>query len=116
VQARGNGIPLIVTGNGGCFMNDPKFQCCICFGHFSGYGNNPDPVCDDKTERCCDKCDVKFVQAARSGCRPDEVYEVGERILEEFLALLQKLHGALLQAGDLRNADLVNKSIQRLSA
>lgn len=55
----------------------PTFTCCLCGGHFIGYGNNPDGAVyrNDKGEivmpefkeddRCCDDCDNKYVIAGR---------------------------------------------------
>ena len=41
----------------------PKaMKCCLCRRLFIGYGNNANPVMDD---RCCDECDTGVVRTAR---------------------------------------------------
>lgn len=41
----------------------PKpMTCCLCRRCFIGYGNNANPVMDD---RCCDECDLAVVRTAR---------------------------------------------------
>ena len=37
--------------------------CCICGKEFTGFGNNPDPVC--KEGRCCDECNATVVVTTR---------------------------------------------------
>lgn len=37
--------------------------CCICGKEFTGFGNNPDPVC--KEGRCCDECNSTVVVPTR---------------------------------------------------
>ena len=37
--------------------------CCICGKEFTGYGNNPYPVCEDG--ECCDKCNEEKVLPIR---------------------------------------------------
>lgn len=36
--------------------------CCICRRHYTGFGNNAEPV---KRGRCCDDCNVAIVIPAR---------------------------------------------------
>lgn len=38
-------------------------KCCICGKTIIGYGHNPDPV--EKSGRCCDDCNLRYVVAAR---------------------------------------------------
>ena len=42
-------------------------RCSICGQDFSGYGNNPYPLCakDDYESRCCDDCNAIYVIPAR---------------------------------------------------
>ena len=39
--------------------------CCLCGGDAGMYGNNPDPLADGKTHKCCDECNFKRVIPAR---------------------------------------------------
>lgn len=39
--------------------------CCICGKKFIGIGNNPFPINNDKNARCCNKCNVVYVNVAR---------------------------------------------------
>lgn len=41
------------------------YTCCICGQVFTGYGNNPWPVNDDKGAECCNRCNVDVVIQAR---------------------------------------------------
>ena len=47
--------------------NDVERECNICKKAFSGFGNNPYPLCDkeDLTSRCCDECNFCCVIPAR---------------------------------------------------
>lgn len=36
----------------------PEFTCSICGGHFTGHGNNAQPINDG---RCCSDCDATVV-------------------------------------------------------
>ena len=49
-----------------------KLICNICGCTFSGYGNNPYPLCDinDFESRCCDECNSQYVI-------PSRIYELG---------------------------------------
>ena len=44
-----------------------SMRCCICGQDFSGYGNNPYPLChkDDYESRCCNDCDMIVINARR---------------------------------------------------
>ena len=37
------------------------YDCCLCAGHFRGYGNNPWPL--KSKGRCCDACNTLVVCA-----------------------------------------------------
>ncbi len=39
------------------------WECVICYEHFTGFGNNPDPVKSDGD--CCDACNTNHVIPAR---------------------------------------------------
>lgn len=39
-------------------------KCSLCTGTYVNYGNNPEPL-KEFHERCCDKCDMKYVIPAR---------------------------------------------------
>lgn len=39
--------------------------CCICGKKFKGEGHNPDPVKPFDAGRCCDYCNVVYVNMAR---------------------------------------------------
>lgn len=43
-------------------MNDDTnfFTCSICFKHFTGFGNNAEPINDG---RCCDECNGMVIMA-----------------------------------------------------
>jgi hypothetical protein len=41
------------------------WRCVICHEHFTGWGNNPDPV--KKYGECCDSCNTNAVIPARLG-------------------------------------------------
>ena len=44
--------------------NNPVwYECVLCHGDFSGYGNNPDPLATDGL--CCDTCNFTMVFRAR---------------------------------------------------
>ena len=44
--------------------NNPVwYECVLCHGDFSGYGNNPDPLATDGM--CCDTCNFTKVFSAR---------------------------------------------------
>ena len=38
-----------------------KRVCCICGSEFMGMGNNPAPVREGKTNRCCNDCNYNVV-------------------------------------------------------
>ena len=42
-----------------------KYKCCICGRKVLGYGNNPYPIVDDETSRCCDMCNELYVIPTR---------------------------------------------------
>jgi len=42
-----------------------SYICCFCRGDFNDYGNNPEPIKDMRTGRCCDTCNYKLVILAR---------------------------------------------------
>ena len=58
-------------------MKEQVFECCICHGLFTGFGNNPDgamwkdengKIVDPKfkmTDRCCNDCDGRYVIPGR---------------------------------------------------
>ena len=47
-------------------MTLPAYKiCCICNKPFTGYGNNPYPVCKDQEATCCDECNLNKVIPAR---------------------------------------------------
>ena len=45
--------------------------CCICYGKFYGFDNNPEPIKPDLRDKyvwadgCCDKCNYSVVLEAR---------------------------------------------------
>ena len=41
------------------------YTCCICGETFTGWGNNPWPVCNGEEDRCCDACNEEKVIPAR---------------------------------------------------
>lgn len=46
-------------------MSNQEYVCCICGEKFTGWGNNPYPVVEDETARCCDMCNQMRVLPAR---------------------------------------------------
>lgn len=44
-----------------------KKKCCLCGETYNGYGNNPAPLSDNDTDRCCDECNLTKVIPARLG-------------------------------------------------
>lgn len=42
-----------------------KFKCCICGEEFTGFGNNPWPLCErnDFDSRCCNECNELVITA-----------------------------------------------------
>lgn len=40
-------------------------NCSICSNTFEGFGNNPWPFDQNKEDRCCDDCNIRFVIPAR---------------------------------------------------
>lgn len=44
-----------------------EYVCVTCGGRFRGWGNNPDPIVDTTTRRCCDACNSRYVIPARLG-------------------------------------------------
>lgn len=46
-------------------MKEQTYVCCICHKKFKGYGNNPAPVDNDLSHRCCDGCNDSIVIPAR---------------------------------------------------
>jgi hypothetical protein len=40
-----------------------RYTCCICEDICTGWGNNPEPLMDDRngTVECCDKCNDKVI-------------------------------------------------------
>jgi hypothetical protein len=55
-----------VTGSeeGSEQWGDEVWKCVLCKQHFTGYGNNPDPLAQGKGE-CCDICNTNQVIPAR---------------------------------------------------
>ena len=55
-----------VTGSeeGSEQWGDEVWKCVLCKEHFTGYGNNPDPLAMGKGE-CCDVCNTNQVIPAR---------------------------------------------------
>ena len=55
-----------VTGSteGSEQWGDEVWECVLCKHHFTGYGNNPDPLAMGKGE-CCDVCNTNQVIPAR---------------------------------------------------
>jgi hypothetical protein len=55
-----------VTGSeeGSEQWGDEVWECVLCKHHFTGYGNNPDPLAMGKGE-CCDACNTNQVIPAR---------------------------------------------------
>ena len=55
-----------VTGSeeGSEQWGDEVWKCVLCKEHFTGYGNNPDPLAQGKGE-CCDVCNTNQVIPAR---------------------------------------------------
>ena len=55
-----------VTGSeeGSEQWGDEVWECVLCKQHFTGYGNNPDPLAHGKGE-CCDVCNTNQVIPAR---------------------------------------------------
>ena len=35
--------------------------CCLCSGLYEGWGNNPEPLADFGTQRCCNRCNTTKV-------------------------------------------------------
>lgn len=46
-------------------LSDRKFTCCLCGTDWIGWGNNPDPLGDVHTDKCCDFCNQSKVIPAR---------------------------------------------------
>lgn len=46
-------------------MSEMEYVCCICGKKFTGWGNNPWPVIEDDSARCCDDCNAEIVVPAR---------------------------------------------------
>lgn len=40
-------------------------RCNLCRCEIVGYGNNPAPLAEGDSDRCCDSCDGKYVIPAR---------------------------------------------------
>ena len=38
-------------------------KCCICCKDINGHGHNPWPLNKDNNTKCCDKCNVKVLEA-----------------------------------------------------
>lgn len=66
-----------------------KFKCCICGEYYSGYGNNPYPLCneDDYDSCCCDNCNNLVIKA-----RLDilTTHRSSEQVRNEYLAKYKK--------------------------
>ena len=60
----------------------PKFTCCICHKEFTGYGNDPFPICspNDNESRCCNDCDNLVTSARLSLHETDEYIRRDEEI------------------------------------
>lgn len=48
-------------------LTERQFKCCLCGSEWIGWGNNPDPLGDVHTDRCCDFCNQSKVDPARLG-------------------------------------------------
>lgn len=42
-----------------------KYTCCFCGKGFTGWGNDPWPVKDNRDNLCCDTCNMEVVIPAR---------------------------------------------------
>ena len=48
------------------FGSNPKnYTCCICKHEFNDYGNNPQPISQNRKDRCCNKCNETIVRSER---------------------------------------------------
>lgn len=74
--------------------------CCICGKPYGMFGNNPEPLCDDKdyTSRCCNDCDRKYVLTARiikdffeeNGSKTGDLFPTIAKLLSQSLRNLNK--------------------------
>lgn len=60
-------------------------KCCICGKEFNGYGNNPYPLTNNKEDRCCDACDLKYVVIARLVNRRDGKETINYKNAPDFI-------------------------------
>lgn len=42
-----------------------EMKCCICGREIKGWGNNPWPVNNNESAKCCDECNGQVVIPAR---------------------------------------------------
>lgn len=61
--------------------------CCLCGQQFHRFGNNPDPLGDPNTERCCSDCNAMYVIPVRMG-HPINPDTAEEKIVRRYLKLL----------------------------
>ena len=46
-------------------VSDRTFTCCLCGHAWQGFGNNPAPLGDVETDRCCGPCNATKVIPTR---------------------------------------------------
>lgn len=51
-----------------------KNFCCICGKRIVGCGHNPHPIVKEEGYRCCDKCNIKVIEA-----RIKQLHKEGEQ-------------------------------------
>jgi hypothetical protein len=71
--------------------------CVICKLQCENvYGNNPSPMVNDSTSKCCDKCNRSIVIPSRImyAMKPDEFEKIqkNEKKKKQFIRYLKKLH------------------------
>ena len=70
--------------------------CVICGEHYSGYGNNAEPIADGK---CCDDCNLKYVIPARFEALRDG--KLHEDFSDEQIETIESIDGIkVLKDGD----------------
>lgn len=57
-----SGAKKHTAANGRLSRKNGARVCCICRRHYTGFGNNAEPV---KRGRCCDDCNIAIVIPAR---------------------------------------------------
>jgi len=50
----------------------PTKKCCICGKEFVGFGNDPWPLSEKRTDVCCDDCNYEKVIPARMKAIADD--------------------------------------------